>query len=671
MSPAPTPLLLLVLKATLVLLLALGVARLLARASAGLRHLVWLASLGGLLLVPLLDLWSPLRLSVLPPAREAVPAVIPSGPGVAAPLVSEAPASGALPAAPAPEAFDAPGWTLPSLDALQLAFLLWGVVALALLLATAWSWIAVRRIVRRARPLDTRDWLDPLYEVADRFGLEDAPRLLRSDDALMPFACGVVRPTIVLPAESDGWTTERRRAVLLHELAHVRRRDLVGHTLGRVACAVYWFHPLVWAAARHLRNESERACDDMALACGAHAPDYAEHLLEIVTSVRSDRTPVVAMAMARRSEFEGRMLAILDPERRRGTPGWRQALALAAGLGFMSVAIGAAAPVRRSLPEIDVAQASPSAGSPIGGTVVPVDTGADKRESLVLADSKRAEKIAEREWKKVETKTARAVARASTGAELEKVFALQGRQGKGSDDERAVLLAKVLRTDTSAALRRVAAWGLAEHAESAVAYEALANALRRDPSAAVREMSAWALGESGKGARIITESLGAAVRGDADQKVRSTAAWALGSIGDEDGVDALVAALRDASADVRVRAAWAIGSIEPDRAPAPLLAALGDAEPKVRKAVAWALYTIEDPAGVPALKRALASEKQKDLEAVYIRALAALGEQSVDAIRDLVDSPDPRVRDMAVRALAGGNAAGPWPWPWPEPRPYP
>ena len=116
------------------------------------------------------------------------------------------------------------------------------------------------------------------------------------------------------------WSLDRRRAVLLHELAHVRRHDLVGHTLGRLACAVYWFHPLVWTAAKQLRSESERACDDLALSCGARATDYAEHLLDIVTSVRRDATPSVALAMARRKEFEGRMLAILDPELRHGSP---------------------------------------------------------------------------------------------------------------------------------------------------------------------------------------------------------------------------------------------------------------------------------------------------------------------------------------------------------------
>ena len=70
--------------------------------------------------------------------------------------------------------------------------------------------------------------------------------------------------------------------------------------MGRVACALYWFHPLVWTAARRLRAESERACDDLALVFGARPSDYAEHLLDIVTCVRDHNTPAIALAMAHR-----------------------------------------------------------------------------------------------------------------------------------------------------------------------------------------------------------------------------------------------------------------------------------------------------------------------------------------------------------------------------------
>ena len=64
-------------------------------------------------------------------------------------------------------------------------------------------------------------------------------------------------------------------------------------------------------------------------------------------------------------------------------------------------------------------------------------------------------------------------------------------------------------------------------------------------------------------------------------------------------------------------------------------------------------------------------EQDKDIQLGYIRALAAMGDKSVDAIRPLLESSDQRIKTMAVRALAGGHATGPWPHPWPQPRPYP
>jgi len=363
--------LLILAKATLVLLAALGVTKAMERGSAVARHLVWFVSLGALLMIPALASWTPIRLAVLPsdsaaPSSDAAPAVL--GPAdVRAPV---APAiSIPAPAAAAPRAPSAAASVQPNVEAtvstvrsivspetpwfgiLRDPKLLFGIWASVAVLFAGWltfGALSVRRIINRSRPLDGPDWMNPLWEVADRLELEKAPRIVRSDDAKMPFACGLLQPTIVLPAESDSWTLDRRRAVLLHELAHIRRRDLVGHTVGRLACAVYWFHPLVWTAAKQLRSESERACDDLALTCGARASDYAEHLLDIVTGVRHHATPAVALAMARRKEFEGRMLAILDPELRRRGPSRKQTVGLVGGLAVLSLVVGAAVPVARA-----------------------------------------------------------------------------------------------------------------------------------------------------------------------------------------------------------------------------------------------------------------------------------------------------------------------------------
>ena len=315
LSGANLSMLVLLAKATLILIAALGITLVMQRASAGARHLVWLVTLSTLLLVPALSAWGPLQIAILPASQIAKSNAAAS---ITSPSNSATPSSSALntpsganvdavtsPQATAivPAVESSSGNFLARVDAMSgisLILSIWAIVVIALAAWLTYGALVVHGMVRRARPLDTKDWLTPLWEVSDRLGLAEPPRLLRSDDARMPFACGVITPTIVLPAECDNWTADRRLAVLLHELAHVRRHDLVGHTLGRLACALYWFHPLVWTAAKQLRSESERACDDLALACGARPSDYAEHLLDIVTSVRHAATPAVALSMARR-----------------------------------------------------------------------------------------------------------------------------------------------------------------------------------------------------------------------------------------------------------------------------------------------------------------------------------------------------------------------------------
>jgi beta-lactamase regulating signal transducer with metallopeptidase domain/HEAT repeat protein len=696
--------LLLLAKATLILLVALGITLTMQRASAGARHLVWLVTLAALLLVPGLTAWAPIPIRVLPPTpKSAAAEKPPSNAASALPAADgadksenrgvSAPIGSTIDASPA-SVIGGKIAASPVLSVLSIVFLVWAAVLLVIAASLGYATLMVHRIVNRARPLDSADWLSPLFEVSDRLALEEPPRLLRSEDAKMPFACGVFRATIVLPAECDSWSLDRRRAVLLHELAHVRRHDLIGHTLSRLACAVYWFHPLVWTAAKQLRSESERACDDLALACGARATDYAEHLLDIVTSVRRDATPSVALAMARRKEFEGRMLAILDPELRHSSPSRKQSAVLIGSLALISIVVGAAAPLPRAHPEhvlnpVNTAQGiellnsrkSDTKGYPdsreiIGGSKTHQKTETVFNQNTQTVMTQNTQTVTsthmnplERNFRKVVQEALKQGTSAASNALIQ--LAQSGSKAAGKDsDERPALLARVLASDTSSSLRRIAAWGLAEYADNQIAAEALANALRHDRDPSVREMAAWALAE-GNHSSVAVDALSAALRGDAFTEVRATAAWALGSVGDRSSADALTAALSDASPEVRRRAAWALGSSDLRQAPPKLIAMLSDKDPEVRELVAWALYQIEDPASIPALEAALARETDKEMQINYIRALAAVGEKSVDALKGLLESKDPEIRAIAVKALAGGHATGPWPYPWPEPRPFP
>jgi TonB family protein len=125
------------------------------------------------------------------------------------------------------------------------------------------------------------------------------------------------------------------RAVLLHELAHIARHDCWTLAMAELAVALYWFHPLAWWAASRMRRERERACDDRVLAAGITASGYATDLLEVARGRLDAALP--APAMARASNLEARLRAILDPTVRRRDMG-AKAVGVVAAAAFLVLA---------------------------------------------------------------------------------------------------------------------------------------------------------------------------------------------------------------------------------------------------------------------------------------------------------------------------------------------
>src|SRR5262249_47363954 len=99
-----------------------------------------------------------------------------------------------------------------------------------------------------------------------------------------PFVCGVRRPVLVVPAELlTALSDSEKRYVLLHELAHIRRRDLAWGWIGELARALYFFHPLAHWLSYRLRLERELACDQWALGISGKDPaEYAATLVRVV-----------------------------------------------------------------------------------------------------------------------------------------------------------------------------------------------------------------------------------------------------------------------------------------------------------------------------------------------------------------------------------------------------
>lgn len=203
----------------------------------------------------------------------------------------------------------------------------------------------VRRVCRRASEDADEGWAGIAGELSTKLSLPRPVRLLFSGELAVPVTTGLSRPVVLLPEGAHRWNEERRRVVLLHELAHVKRADWLALLIGQTAAALYWFHPLAWTIRLQMRKDCERACDDLVLAAGTRASVYAAHLLSIIRSLRlSHQRAMPAVAMARRSYWDGRMRAILDPAVERRTVSPAQAGVAAGALLVAVVALAALAP---------------------------------------------------------------------------------------------------------------------------------------------------------------------------------------------------------------------------------------------------------------------------------------------------------------------------------------
>ncbi len=333
----------LAIKATLLLLVVVAAAAGARRSAAATRHFVWLSGLAALLLMPVLGVlapaWSPAW------AGDWLPAyLLTDPPRAVAPAASQTPfvavgswvmARPDVAAHPYAGASDTAGSTIAAAErraALDQASVS-GVFSAAMpfWLALVWaggvvamvSWLAVgfvrrTRLARRAVAVDGGVLADASDIAATALGVQRRVRLLLGDSRVVPMTWGIVRPVLLLPAAAGDWSTRRLHTVLMHELAHIKRHDSLSRSLGQLACSVFWFHPLAWISAGRMLREQERACDDLVLLSGANPHRYAETLVAIAREFRSPRPSVVgALAFARRSNLEHRLLSILDPLKRR------------------------------------------------------------------------------------------------------------------------------------------------------------------------------------------------------------------------------------------------------------------------------------------------------------------------------------------------------------------
>jgi beta-lactamase regulating signal transducer with metallopeptidase domain len=316
-------------------------------ASAARRHLISVAALSALFLMPLMALVVPapkplLRVSGTGSTLRREPAEILSTPLQPSRTVSAATAS--TPAAVSGHSSETPPVAAPALPMVIVstqatspntpvaspvsllrclpwlsAFWLLGVMTVLGRLLIGWG--RLREMARRTDPALSESLRTHVRALLAEVGFPQSITVLQArheDAVLVPMTWGVRKAILLLPADTRKWPEERLRVVLLHELAHIRRYDWLTQIFGQIVCALYWFHPLVWLLNRHMKLEAERACDDAVLRAGVRAKAYAAHLLDVVRAMQAGgEAPSAAVAMARPRQVRYRMQSILDTRRSR------------------------------------------------------------------------------------------------------------------------------------------------------------------------------------------------------------------------------------------------------------------------------------------------------------------------------------------------------------------
>lgn len=331
-------------KGALVLLATTILALLLARRSAASRHMAWTGGLFALLALPVLSLAMPevripgsLPLTTalqpgvtqhsLAPVRDDDMPSPASAPEIAE-LPSTLPPAENVPVIAPPAEVSVLPPLRPAAEVLVLAWLAGATLMIGWLVL---GHVRAHAIARLSSPSLAPEWTGLLEGARQDAGVTRPVEIRESDYLSVPITVGFFRPIVVVPTEGRDWSSEHRADVLVHELAHIARRDTLTHSIGWVACALHWFNPLAWLALYRARVEREHACDDVVLSAGARPSTYAQELL---ATAQLAQLPLGAgaasLAMARKSQLTGRLLAILDPRRHRGPATVRSAWTLAA-----------------------------------------------------------------------------------------------------------------------------------------------------------------------------------------------------------------------------------------------------------------------------------------------------------------------------------------------------
>jgi hypothetical protein len=510
---------LLISKISLVLLFLLLALALLRHESAARRTLATQLSLIALLLLPLLWGLLPSTKIVLPLAWSAItdaPLVIPDLPGIAwfapMPLIES----------------DAFPWVM-------LCLAIYFFVASLLMLSIFWSIVRLHRLpARLPRQLSTEIrleaqlvWQEKLTELCQLYSIRRPVRLLISDHVRSPISWGLFHPVIMVDVTTiNNFPPDD---VLRHELAHIANFDWVSLILGRVICALYWFHPLVWLMFRHLTFNMECKTDDVVLTRGATASEYAQTLMQISQQAQAPEPAATPLAGQGRSLMT-RLVAILEPQTQRHAVGTRLWVWSVLATIIITFPLGTLAFIGEQI------------------------TWPDALFKNTAHVGVHAGKMAADELDKLNNPNFTTLAQALRSENYEQRHAIDIESFR----QRAAIAPLVLALhDTNPKVRRLALWGFGE----------------------------MRFNETGPVIALMLK--------DSDALVRGEAARALAELQDTAWTMDIIPLLQDTNAFVRASAAHALGDLRDPRSSAALKAGLHDRHPDVLEEIRWALSQLD------------------------------------------------------------------------------
>jgi len=194
----------------------------------------------------------------------------------------------------------------------------WLIGALAIFIRLLLGFFGTWKTVKHSIPIENTNLNSFMKKSQKKLKINKKIILRKSSDAKVPMTIGWFRSIIILPTEALSWSTKRKEIILLHELAHIKRKDVLSTFITHLASIFYWFNPLIWISLQQMYIERERASDDFVLSNGTKASDYAHHLLEIAKKVNVNKwASPVGVAMAQKYKLEDRLMSILNNKKQR------------------------------------------------------------------------------------------------------------------------------------------------------------------------------------------------------------------------------------------------------------------------------------------------------------------------------------------------------------------